>query len=458
MKVVDDSSSSGSFVTIVALVALIAVGALAYKNRDRFLPAKATPKPVKLVLSEETETKFFEARDRIVGGKFSEASGILTSIDTDKVPQPTRNWITLQNGLAKLLDGKGAEGRAELAKLEKRGPFTKDPREEKLANFFVKLGQLGSSEEPAKRDAARDFDPETVEASAYLVLGVKNWTLDAYDDASYLLGEFRSSRPPDNEIWLRRYKPLADAYTEAFAAYSMASNAAKEADGSTERKEAVLKTIAAAKEKVKNQPGLLAKLTPVETELKKQVDAANAENRSAMMAADAADQKIIDDVKARVEKFNEKLQFADAHQIVFTATVNGEKAQTELDKYFKRTQWVAKFKALLIDDISVTGYPKPVKKKDGTPVAGGFKEADDTQLITPAKVNVPWNEFDPETLTGIARDFIASTKDPAAVNDRKWALGNFLYTVGKKTEAFPFLKEAAEANPEYKEGLALLPE
>ncbi len=438
-------------------MALVAVGALAYKNRDRFLPAMPTPKPVKLVLSEETENKFFEARDRIVGGKFAEASGILTAIDTDKVPQPTRNWITLQNGLAKLLDGKGPEGRAELAKLEKRGPFTKDPRDQKLAAFFVKLGQLGSSEEPAKRDVAREFDPETVEASAYLVLGLKNWTLDAYEDASALLGEFRSARPPENEVWLRRYKPLADAYTESYSAYSIASNAAKDAS-STSSKEAALKTISEAKAKVKNQPGLLAKLTPVEAELKKQVDAVNAETRAVEMAAEAADQKIIDDVVTRVGQFNAKLQFADAHQIVFTATVNGDKAKTELDKWYKRTEWTGKFKALLIDDITTAGYVKPVKKKDGTPVAGGLKTADDMQLTTPAKVNVPWTDLDPDTLTAIAKDFIASTKDPAAVADRKWALGNFLYTIGKKADAMPLLREAAATNPDYKEGLALLPE
>jgi|GEM_PF-7117795 len=457
MRVVDNSSSSGSWVTIIALVGLIAVGGLAYQNRDRFLPAKATPKPVKLVLTEETEAKFFEARDRIVSGKFSEASGILTSIDTDKVPQPARNWMTLQNGLAKLLDGKGPEGRAELAKLEKRGPFTKDPREEKLAAFFVKIGQLGGSEEPVKRDSAQEFNGETVEASAYLVLGVKNWTVEAYDDAAYLLGEFQNSRPPENEIWLRRYKPLATGYTEAFSAYSIASNAAKDAS-STERKEAALKAIGEARAKVKNQPGLLAKLTPVEAELKKQVDAVNAESRAAEMAAEAVDQKIIDDVKDRVAKFNEKLQFADAHQIVFTATVNGDKAKDELDKWFKRTQWTAKFKALLIDDITTAGYAKPVKKKDGTAVVGGFKTADDMQLTTPAKVNAPWTDFDPDTLTTIARDFIASTKDPAAIADRKWALGNFLYTIGKKADAFPLLREAASANPEYKDGLPLLPE
>ena len=457
MKVVDESGSSGSWVTIIALVALVAVGALAYQNRDRFIRAKATPKPVKLVLSEETESKFFEARDRIVGGKYAEASAILTSIDTDKVPQPTRNWITLQSGLAKLLEGKNEESRAEFAKLEKRGPFTKDPREAKLAAYFVKIGQLGSSAEPAKQEAAREFDPETVEASAYLVLGLKNWGQDAYGDSAYFLNEFRLARPPENEVWLRRYKQLGDAYIEGYAAYNMAESAAKDA-GSTERKEAALKTISEAKAKVKNQPGLLAKLTPVEAELKKQVDAANAETRGAQMAAEAVDRKIIDDVKERVKQFNEKLQFADAHQIVFTATVNGEKAQKELDDWFKRTEWTAKFKALMIDDITTAGYVKPLKKKDGTPVVGGIKTADDMQLSTPAKVNIPWTELDTDTLLAMARDFLASTKDPAALNDRKWALGNFLYTIGKKADAFPLLREAAQSNATYKEGLVLLPE
>ena len=180
MRVVEEESSVMSWVTIICLIALVAVGALAYKNRERFFPSDAATPVVRLKVSEEVETKFFEARDAIVSGKYDEASAILTSIDTDKVPQPTRNWITMQNGLARMLAGKLPEARAEFAKVEKRGVYTKNPREEKLAQFFVEAARLAASAEPPPAEAARAFDAESTEAFALLILGLKDWSLGQF--------------------------------------------------------------------------------------------------------------------------------------------------------------------------------------------------------------------------------------------------------------------------------------
>jgi tetratricopeptide (TPR) repeat protein len=458
MKVVDDQSSIQSWVTVVAIAALLVVGALVVKNKDRFLPAApATPRVVKQKISEETEMKFFEARDRIVGGKYAEAAAILTAIDTDKVPQPTRNWMTLQNGLARLLDGRLPDARAEFARLEQRGPFSTDPHEEKLARFFVRVGKLGAKEDAVKGDAVADLDSDSVEAIGFLVFGLKDWALGEYDEAANLFRRFRSATPPENEIWLRRYRTLAEAQAASFAEFSIAIEAAKDT-GSLERKRSVLETLASARAKVKKQPALVARLSAIEADLKAQVETVDAETRAVEMAADAADQKIIDDVKTRVAQFNAKLQFADAHQIVFTATVNGDKAKTELDHWFKRTEWLAKFKATLIDDLSAAGYAKPLTKKDGKPIPAPVKTADDTQLTTTSKAAIPWTDLTPETLAAIATDFLAAKKDPSAVTERKWLIGNFLYETGRKPAALPLLREAAAGNPEFKEALPLFPE
>jgi hypothetical protein len=458
MKVVVEESKVTSWVTIVCLVGLVAVGAIAYQNRERFFPStKATPKVVKARLSEEGERRFFEARDAIVGGKYDEASAILTSLDTEKVSQPTRNWITMQNGLARLLAGKMPEAKAEFAKVEKRGLYTKDPREEKLAQFFVETSRLVVSDDPIKGDLARNYDPDTTEAFALLIFGLKDWMLGEFEDASYLFRQFKSATPPDSEIWLRRYKSIGDAYVESFSAFQVASEAAKDV-GSHERKQAALGMIRDAKAKIKGQPGLIAKLTTIESELKAQVDAVNAEMTKQTEAAEAADRQIINDVKSRVASYNEKLQFADGHQIVFTATVEGEKAKAELDGWFKRTQWLSKFKSTLVSDIAANGYPKPLTKKDSTTLATGVKSADDSELLTPTKVPVQWNELASDSIIAMAKDFMAKDPAPEVVAERKWLLGNFIYQLGRKPEGLALMREAMQTKPEYKESLSLFPE
>jgi hypothetical protein len=460
MRVVEDQSSVMSWVTIVCLIGLGVVGYVGYQNRERFLPTNkdATPKVARGKVSEEVEARFFEARDKIVGGKYDEASAILTAIDTDKVPQPTRNWITLQNGAARLLAGKLPEARAEFAKVEQRGPFSTDPREEKLAKFFVEMARRAASDEPQKSDVAQSFDADSTEAFALLVFGLKDWILGSFEDASSFFRQFKSAATPETEIWLRRYKPLADAFVESFGAYQMASDAAKEAGGDHERKQRALATIRDAKAKLKNQPGLTAKLTEIEGELKTQVDAAIADMNKADAATMEADNQVITDVKNRVAMYNEKFQFADGNQIVFTATVTTDKAKAELDKWMKRTTWLSKFKSTLIDDISAAGYAKPLTKKDGTSLATGVKSADDSQLLTPAKVPVQWTELASDSIIAMAKDFIAKNSAPDAALERKWLLGNFFYQLGRKPEAFALLREGSAAKPEYKDGLALFPE
>jgi tetratricopeptide (TPR) repeat protein len=457
MKVVEEESSIASWVTIICLLGLVAVGAIAYKNRDRLFPSDAaTPVAVRAKLSEEVETKFFEARDAIVSGKYDEAAAILTALDTDKVPQPTRNWMTMQNGLARLLAGKLPEAKAEFAKVETRGLYTKDPREEKLAKFFVEAAHRAASDEPQTADAAKSFDPETTEAFALLILGLKDWSLGQFDDASYLFRQFKTSTPPESEVWLRRYKPIGDAYVESYSAFQIASDAAKGAS-SRESKEHALEAIRDAKAKIKGQPALVAKLGALETDLKTQVDAAVAEMNKQSDAAEAADQQIINDVKTRVAAFNEKLQFGDALQIAFTATVDGDKAKAELDRILKRSQWLSKFKNTLVKDINASGYAKPLTKKDSSVLATGVKTADDLQLLTPTKVPVKWAELASDSVIAMVKDFAAKAP-PAEANDRKWGLGNYLYQLGRKPEALALLREAAPGNAEYTAGLALFPE
>ena len=247
-----------------------------------------------------------------------------------------------------------------------------------------------------------------------------------------------------------------NVYAESYSAFQTATDAAKDA-GDHERREAALKTIDEAKAKLKGQAGLVARLSELEGTLKKQVDTVKVEMSKETAEGDAADQKVIDDVKTRVAAFNEKFNFGDAHQIVFTATVNGDKAKKELEGWFKRTQWLAKFKSTLVSDINANGCAKPLAKRDGTTAATGVKSADDTEVTTPAKAKIAWTDLTPEAIIAMAKDFVTKATEPVAVADRQWLLGNYLYDLHRQPDALELLQEAAKAKPEYKDALELFP-
>jgi cytochrome c-type biogenesis protein CcmH/NrfG len=70
---------------------------------------------------------------------------------------------------------------------------------------------------------------------------------------------------------------------------------------------------------------------------------------------------------------------------------------------------------------------------------------------------VQWNEIASDSIIAMVKEF--TTKAPAPETaERKWLLGNFLYQLGRKSEALTILREAAQANPEYKDSLGLFPE
>jgi hypothetical protein len=58
----------------------------------------------------------------------------------------------------------------------------------------------------------------------------------------------------------------------------------------------------------------------------------------------------------------------------------------------------------------------------------------------------------------MAKEYLTKATTPEDTADRKWLLGNFIYQAGRKGEALAMMREAAQAKPEYKDGLALFPE
>jgi hypothetical protein len=448
--------------TFAGMAVVVAAGLSLYQFRDRIFgppPRQETPSAEQAAVAT-FDAQLQKARGQIADGQSAEAAAALRTLDASGVaPQPLRNWINMNAGLAFLLAGQPEEAQKEFKKVEDRGIYSPDPSEQKIASFFVNTTQLAAGEAPHPAAVAKDYDQTNHEAFALLLFGVKDWSLGAFDDAGALFEHFQSAMPGETDAWLNAYKPISTSYLADLAAYRTAAESAGRAMDLDALQQA-LDAAKAAREKLKQRGKLADKLAEVETDLSKKLAAAQEAKTMKDAEQEAADAKVVATAIARVTSLYAELKFNDARQTLAAAAVTSEKARTEHDAWATRTEWLARFKATLVSDINTVGFAQPLVRKNHTAIPFGLRKATDatTEMVTPyGNVPVAWTEISIESLTLMAQTFLRAAP-PTVMADRQWQLGVFLYAFGKKAEGLVMLHQSAEAKPEYQPFLTLFPE
>ena len=461
-SVAEDDDRTMGWVTLATAAVVVATGVTLFNFRERaFGPGfRADAAPSAKAAGSDFDAAYQNARAQIIAGEPAEAAAALRALDAREVaPQPLKNWINLHAGLAFLLVHQPEEANREFQKIEARGIYSPDPSEQKLATFFVNTAQLASSANPPPAALAKDYDKTNHEAFALLLFAVKDWSLGAFDDAGLLFEQFQSAMPAEAAAWLNGYKPLAASRTADLATYHQLTVSAR-AGGDPDELEKALATSKATREKARPPGRFSEKLVALEGELLKQLAAAREVKAMKEAERDAAEAKTLADTVSRVGASYAAFKFTEAAQLLATASVANEKRKEERDSWAKRTEWLSRFKATMINDLNTVGYAQPLRRKSGTVIPAGLHKASEAQaeIVTPyGNVPIPWSDFSVESLTLIAQSFLR-TAAPEIAADRQWQLGVFLYSFEKKTEAMVMLNQAAEAKPNYRPFLSLFPE
>ena len=459
--VIEDAASQRAmgWMTVGMIAAVVGGGVFLYVRRDAF--TKSEPKvDVRVEAARQAnasiEPKFKEARELLVAGKLDEAVKELDKLEeTPNVPQPLLNWITLHQGLALLLSGHEAEARPVFAKIEERGVYSHDPAEEKMANFFTDTAHQLAGQFPVQSSVARNYEKSNHQAIALLLFALKDWQMGKFDEAGPLFRQFHSSSPEAPHQWIADYREFATQYIDAYTEYHDISGKLRAANTVAERKEAVM-AAKAAREKIQVKGKLASLLDETIAIVEKKIADLEKEETEKMAARDAADTKALDEMRTGVEALLQQLKFSEAHALAAAAAVNGEKGRGEQASLVKRTDWLAKFKTTLVTDINAAGYPGPIKRRNGTAVAGAAARANDlgVEVKTPyGGTPALWTDLSLDTLLGMGRYFLKQGKDEGAVADRQWACGVFALFANKQAEGRELLNAAAVAKPGYKEEL-----
>ncbi len=447
-----------SWVTYVVVVLVVAVGLGVFKMRERWL--HRTPEEIE----EEAhggggiDGKYQAARMLLAGSDGPKAAAAFRALEAlPNVPQPRLNWITLHAGLAEFLAGRVEEGRADFAKIEGRGNFSTDPTEQRLANFFVSTAKLAASDAAVPAAAVQALEPEGEEAIALLVCAAKDWAMEDFENAGPLFRQFGEAAFPAKAAWVAEYKALAAPFAADYAAYAKAAGAAKGADTLAGR-ETALAAVEAAKAKLTKPGALAAKLDAMTADFREKIAKEKEELAGQMTAMEAADQKALAEMKTKLVALCGQFRYTEAYAAVKATNVHSESGRKLHAVMMKKTEWLARFKATLIADITGIGYAVPLVKKNGLQMAGGAHRANDTQVEIVSQfgsVPVPWTDLSNDCIYAMGQSFLRANYPPDKLADRAWYLGVFAFFNGKDAQGRDLLIQAGQGKDEYRDQLGL---
>lgn len=450
-----------SWLTPVVAVVVVVLGVAAFnlRNHPYFKPPVAAA-PVEEVpqTTERIDAKFEEARKQLAAGDLVKASEALTALDAKTTPpQPLRNWITLHAGLAELLRGNEDEARKHFQAVIDRGIYSPDPAEQELAQFFVDTAKRCTEKKPIKLETLTDIDQTSYECLAYFFFAVHDWSINDYDDAWQLFRQYTRCTPQERHEWTTEYKKLATPYLVEINAFRGARDTAEAATSLTARQHA-LQIVEDTRKQIKLPGRFRSELKKMAAALEKAITAEQEEEARKMSATEAADAKALADAQEKIAPLWQAFRLTEAMNIARAVQISGTKAQKERTALVKRMEWLARFKATLINDLNTVGYPNAVTKKSGGQIPGPVRRANEIQIetITPfGSLPAEWVDLAPETVLSMGKSFLHPSLEPEVLADRQWLLGVYAMQAGRQREGRENLIQASQVKESYREELEI---
>jgi hypothetical protein len=367
------------------------------------------------------------------------------------------SWITLHQGMARLLDGKEDDSRKVFGRLGSRQMFGKTEDDRKLSGFFIDLGKQLETDQPQLAAVAKDLDKSNYQSLALLLYALKDWHLGKVDDAASLFRQFHSATPARPYDWIGDYKDLVTPYINDYKVYQAAADRVKGAT-TPEKRQVAMEPLRAAKGELKLPSALPQRIDELIKELETQLAADAEKNKEKMAQSETTDAPLLLETKKKCAALIGQYRFADARTAAEAAKVSSDKYKTEKKALVAHMDGLAKFKELLIKDLATAAYSGQVTRRNGSIVPAGRVTATDANLevrSTFGMVAAPWAEIAPDSLIAIAKALIKSAPTDT-VADHQWALGIYALTMGRKEVARELLGQAAQGKSEYDELKKLL--
>ena len=392
------------------------------------------------------------------GGKAASAFRVLEAMPN--VPQPRLNWITLNAGMAEFLGGRVGEGRAELAKMAERGVFSTDPAEARLANFFVGVAKLGAGESAVELSEMKRMDLEGEEVVGYLVGALKDWAMRDFEKAEGLFEQFRVEAKVSKVSWVQEYLVLAEPYLRDYAVCGAAILGARRAEeeGNLTGYEEALAGVENAAGKLTYAGALGGRLEPFAKRLRGKIADAKIAEVARVIAQEETEKKTLGELKGKMVILCGQMRYAEALGMAKGLVIQNEAGKRLRASMVTKAEWLATFKATLINDLVKVGYPEAIIRKPNQVIPGGVRKAQETQVEVFSQfgsVPVPWADISSDCIFAMGQYFLRMGATPEARADRQWLLGVYALFVGKDAQGKELLILASRGKDEYRSQIGL---
>ena len=392
------------------------------------------------------------------GGKAASAFRVLEAMPN--VPQPRLNWITLNAGMAEFLGGRVGEGRAELAKMAERGVFSTDPAEARLANFFVGVAKLGAGESAVQLSEMKRLDLEGEEVVGYLVGALKDWAMRDFEKAEGLFEQFRLEAKVSKVSWVQEYLVLAEPYLRDYAICGAATLVARKAEeeGTLAGYEEALGKVEKAAGKLTYAGALGGRLVPLGKRLRGKIADAKIVEEARAIAQEETEKKTLGELKGKMVMLCGQMRYAEALALAKGPVIQNEAGKRLRGSMVTKVEWLAMFKATMINDLVKVGYPEAIIRKPNQVIPGGVRKAQETQVEVFSQFGslpVPWADISSDCIFAMGQYFLRMGATPEARADRQWLLGVYALFVGKDAQGKELLILASRGKDEYRSQIGL---
>jgi hypothetical protein len=410
----------GAAVLGIALIAVATWGYMVWQ-RGRTERSAAAEQVEVLRAQAPLEGRMIEARRELALVHFNKANEAFARIATDaRGKQPVYDWARFQQGLSSLIGREYTQATQAFQDVQNAGMngFAKEDAE--LANYFVSTSKIMASATQIRGDTP--LNPNNQEALSYFAYALKNISLKNFADAIVLLEKFEAAKPTGKYAWIVDYKGLAQKYLDDCKLYASWKKEADEAHDPA----------AVARHLQRTHEIASRKVFQMYTVLSAEVVAAEKS-----MSRDMADQQ-------RIEKENkEKEQKKQADQVAQQVAV-------------KIPQWLADWKAKLIQDLNTTHYTGNIVAVTGAQYSGIVGATPDRLKVKLpfGEAEVPWTLLSPQSLLAVSASFARPNAPDLA--DRQWLCAVYAVETAQAGEAKRLATAAAQAKPAYQAQLQTL--
>jgi len=417
------SAKAALLIAGATLIALILFGWIFFSHQGA--PAKVTAS-ASSTPAFDINREFDDGRQQIIDGKYPAARATFARLASEtKNKQPIYDWALLNQALAALLDQQEPQKRRALQEVENAGSggFA-DPQ---LGALLLETTKRANER---RAITLSDIPDHAAKPFALFLLGLTDVQLGRFNDAEVLLKAFVASQPPQSLAWISEYKPIARKYLADAQAMLAWREQHRSAKSMTELRNA------------------LSSLQDLIAQLQKNT----AISAEALLAQKTLVARLRD---AEMPRWNAALESYRRLTAIydFTGAASAIRKVKLTEPSLRETQrncqnvadWLAQWKATLINDLNTHGYTGVVVVSDTeyNEIAGAT--AGKLKMRVPYGIaEIQWLKVPAPTLVTVSSSFATDA-------DRQWRCGVFAWAFGQTNAARQLFDAACSAKPSYKE-------